>query len=96
MVVSIQSQQWFLTLSNKNVMELAILMATYNGGRYIREQIDSIINQTYNGWHLYIRDDGSNDNTLAIINEYCQKYENITLKFHFFHNFFQFIYRVIS
>lgn len=60
-------------------MELAILMATYNGGRYIREQIDSIINQTYNGWHLYIRDDGSNDNTLAIINEYCQKYENITL-----------------
>lgn len=60
-------------------MELAILMATYNGGRYIREQIDSIINQTYNGWHLYIRDDGSNDNTLAIINEYRQKYENITL-----------------
>ena len=60
-------------------MEIAILMATYNGERYIREQIDSIINQTYSDWHLYIRDDGSSDNTIDIIKLYCQKYNNITL-----------------
>lgn len=51
-----------------------ILMATYNGSKYLTEQIDSIINQTYKNWTLYIRDDGSNDDTLNIINEFCNKY----------------------
>ena len=59
--------------------QIAILMATYNGGKYIREQIDSIVNQTFNNWHLYIRDDGSYDNTISIIKEYCKVYNNITL-----------------
>ena len=48
----------------------AILMATFNGQEYIREQIDSIISQTYEDWDLYIRDDGSKDETLNIIKEY--------------------------
>ena len=51
-----------------------ILMATYNGGKYIAEQIDSILNQTYNDWKLYIRDDGSKDNTINIVKEYSEKY----------------------
>ena len=42
---------------------IAILMATYNGGEYLREQINSIINQTIDDWTLYIHDDGSSDNT---------------------------------
>lgn len=46
---------------------LAILMATYNGEKYLQEQIDSIKAQTYSRWKLYIRDDGSTDATLAII-----------------------------
>ena len=51
-----------------------ILMATYNGGKYIAEQIDSILNQNYNDWKLYIRDDGSKDNTVNIVKEYIEKY----------------------
>lgn len=58
---------------------IAILMATYNGGRFIKEQIESVINQTINDWHLYIRDDGSKDNTVDIVNQFCQKFDNITL-----------------
>ncbi|MDH3069551.1 glycosyltransferase [Akkermansia sp. N21169] len=54
----------------KNNKEIAILMATYNGGKYLREQIDSLINQTFTDWMLYIQDDGSKDDTLEIIRSY--------------------------
>ena len=50
-----------------------ILMATYNGERYLDVQISSIVNQTYKDWRLYIRDDGSLDNTVNII----KKWENL-------------------
>ena len=53
---------------------VSILMATYNGARYLEEQLDSIINQTYQDWSLWIHDDGSKDNTLAILESYCQRY----------------------
>ncbi len=43
-----------------------ILMATYNGENYIKEQIDSIIAQTYNNWRLIIHDDQSVDRTVSI------------------------------
>lgn len=58
---------------------LVILMAAFNGGKYIKEQIDSIISQSHNDWNLYIRDDGSTDNTLNIIKEYCKKDSRIHL-----------------
>jgi glycosyltransferase involved in cell wall biosynthesis len=51
-----------------------ILMATYNGSKFIKEQINSIINQTYKDWVLYIRDDGSKDDTVEIIKEYEKNY----------------------
>ena len=50
--------------------KIAILMATYNGAAYIKKQINSFIDQTYDNWDLYISDDGSKDNTLALIDEY--------------------------
>lgn len=46
---------------------VAICMATYNGEKYIAEQIDSIVKQTYTDWLLFIRDDGSKDNTIEIL-----------------------------
>lgn len=55
--------------------DIAIVMATYNGEEYIKEQLDSIINQTYKSWNLFIHDDGSTDNTLRIINDYIDKYD---------------------
>ena len=54
---------------------IAILMATYNGGEYLREQINSIINQTIDNWTLYIHDDGSSDDTNQILEYYCSKYD---------------------
>ena len=53
-----------------------ILLATYNGEEYISEQIESILNQTYKEFRILIRDDGSRDNTVAIIKEYEKKYPN--------------------
>lgn len=57
---------------------VAILMSTYNGEHYLGEQIQSIIDQTYDNWHLYIRDDGSKDNTIHIIKSYAAKDHRVT------------------
>lgn len=51
-----------------------ILMSTYNGATFLHQQIDSIINQTYTNWRLIIRDDGSSDGTLKIIENYTSSY----------------------
>lgn len=53
-----------------------ILLATYNGEEYLRQQIDSIICQSYTNWRLIIRDDSSSDGTLAIIKDYVKRYPN--------------------
>lgn len=59
--------------------KIDILMATYNGENYIREQLDSIINQSYTDWKLYISDDCSTDRTLSIIKEYMNRDSRISL-----------------
>ena len=53
---------------------IAICLATYNGEPYIKEQIDSILTQTYHNWILFIRDDCSKDNTLSILQAYSLRY----------------------
>ena len=53
--------------------KVLVIMSTYNGGKYIREQIDSILSQKQVYVSLLIRDDGSSDNTTSIINEYIEK-----------------------
>lgn len=58
---------------------LAVLMSTYNGEKYLKEQLESIENQTYKDIDVYIRDDGSTDNTIEIIKEFEEKYGNIHL-----------------
>ena len=52
-------------------------MATYNGQKYLKCQLDSIIQQTYRNWQLIIRDDCSKDNTVKIIQEYEKKDDRI-------------------
>ncbi|HTB32375.1 MAG TPA: glycosyltransferase family 2 protein [Bacteroidia bacterium] len=51
-----------------------ILLSTYNGEKYLNAQLDSILAQDYPHWKMTIRDDGSNDSTLSIINSYIQQY----------------------
>ena len=57
-----------------------ILMVSYNGEKYIKKQIDSIINQTYSNWKLIIQDDGSSDKTIEIIEKYTLEDNRIQLK----------------
>ena len=53
--------------------QIDILMATYNGEKYLKEQIDSILNQTYKNIRLIISDDNSQDATRQILKEYEKK-----------------------
>lgn len=53
--------------------KIVIIMSTYNGAKYLREQLDSIINQTERDKFILIRDDGSTDETLDILEEYQKK-----------------------
>lgn len=48
-------------------------MATYNGAAYLQEQLESIINQTYTDWELWVRDDLSTDNTPELLAAYAAK-----------------------
>jgi len=54
--------------------QLEILLSTYNGERYLSEQIDSLLSQTFTNWRLLVRDDGSQDGTCDIINRYVELY----------------------
>lgn len=49
---------------------VAIVMATYNGEKYVEEQIESILASSYQDFELFIYDDGSKDNTLSILRSY--------------------------
>ena len=58
-------------------MKVTILLSTYNGEQFLAEQIKSIQEQTYKGWQLLIRDDGSTDGTRAVIEDFCRKDDRI-------------------
>lgn len=53
--------------TNKKV---AILICTYNGARFLKEQLDSFIAQSHQNWAIYVSDDGSTDETLDILKNY--------------------------
>jgi len=53
---------------------ISIAMATYNGERYLKEQLDSIFSQTWKNIELIICDDGSSDHTVEILTSYQEKY----------------------
>ncbi|MDY0402703.1 glycosyltransferase family 2 protein [Sulfurovum sp.] len=53
---------------------VSIAMATYNGEKYLKEQLDSIYNQTYKNIEVIVCDDYSSDKTIEILEEYSKKY----------------------
>lgn len=53
---------------------ISILLATYNSEPYIREQMDSIIRQTYKDWIIVVRDDLSTDKTVEIVKDYISRF----------------------
>lgn len=60
-------------------MNVSVAMATYNGEKYLREQLDSIISQLSNNDEIIISDDGSTDETLNILLEYKSRYSFIKI-----------------
>lgn len=58
---------------------IEILLATYNGEKYVNLLLDSLLNQTYKEWQLLIRDDGSKDGTQKIIENYKKKDKRIKI-----------------
>ena len=61
--------------------KIDILLATYNGEKYLKEQLDSILKQSYSEFRLLISDDCSTDKTRDILNEYSKKDARIQLHF---------------
>lgn len=55
-----------------NSPKVNILLATYNGEKYLKAQLDSLIAQSYENIDIYIRDDGSSDQTVAVIEKYIR------------------------
>lgn len=58
---------------------ISIIIPVYNGERYLRPCIDSIVGQTYTEWELLLVDDGSTDGSGDICDEYAAEYEQITV-----------------
>ncbi len=58
-------------------MKVSILLSTYNGEKYLRNQLDSILRQKEVLISLNIRDDGSQDSTVSILREYENSNDNI-------------------
>lgn len=50
-----------------------ILLPLYNGEKFLSQQLDSILRQTYTDWRILVRDDGSSDASISIIREYIKK-----------------------
>lgn len=50
---------------------VAVLLSTYNGARFLRSQLESLLAQTHQSWILYWRDDGSQDDTVAILEDFA-------------------------
>jgi len=59
--------------SRDAVNKIAIIMATYRGEKYIKQQLQSICNQTVSDWELFIFDDRSDDKTFALAGEVDDK-----------------------
>ena len=57
-----------------------ILLAVWNGEKYLRQQLDSLLCQTYKNVHITVRDDGSEDESLEILREYQRKIGDERLK----------------
>jgi glycosyltransferase involved in cell wall biosynthesis len=57
-------------------VKVQVLLACYQGERYLRDQLDSLLNQSYNDFTILARDDGSTDQTLSILEDYARRFPN--------------------
>ncbi len=62
---------------------VAILLCTYNGEAFLAEQLQSIYEQTWTNWQLWVSDDGSRDGTMALLQETQKKWRDKTMEIRF-------------
>lgn len=60
--------------------KVVVLMCTYNGAPYLAEQLDSFERQTHSNWTLVVSDDGSQDATLSLLDDYSERWGAERLK----------------
>lgn len=60
---------------------VSVVMCTYNGERFLREQLESILEQDYPLHELIVQDDGSTDGTWALIRDYAERYPQLIRPF---------------
>ena len=68
-------------MNNKGKSTVSVAMATYNGEKYILEQLDSIVKQTVLPDEIVISDDNSTDNTVNIINEFIKSHNDYNIEY---------------
>ena len=61
----------------KKDLSVSVCLASYNGERYLEQQLDSILQQVRDGDEIIVSDDGSTDGTLALLRDYQENYDNI-------------------
>ena len=66
-------------MNDKNLKRVLILLSTYNGERFLDQQLDSIYAQENVDYHILARDDGSSDTTLDVLHNYSQNYGRMTI-----------------
>ena len=59
-----------VALKEENDPSVDVILPNYNKGKYLKEAINSVIEQTYRNWNLYIIDDNSTDNSIQIIDQF--------------------------
>lgn len=59
--------------------DISIVLCTYNGERYLRQQLDSIFNQTLPAREVIVQDDGSTDHTMDILSEYAARFPQMKI-----------------
>lgn len=57
--------------------KVSVVLCTYNGGKYLRQQLESIFSQNHPLYEVIIQDDGSTDNTISVISEYLSSHSNL-------------------
>jgi glycosyltransferase involved in cell wall biosynthesis len=61
-------------MSEPSAGTVEVLLATYNGAAYLQQQLDSLLSQTYDDWRLLVRDDGSADRTVQIVERFRERH----------------------
>ncbi len=68
-----------MKVEDNSPQTVSVVMCTYNGATYLREQLDSIVKQTYPIHELIVQDDGSSDNTLEIVRDYANRFSFVKI-----------------